>query len=83
MAKQAGFGVCYCDLTAYKPKPHDLILFSDYDEAYAHYLKKVLAEYEKTKQLPKDLWVVFIERGRIVQFDGLAPDIHCKLIDLP
>lgn len=68
------FGVINYDLYGIS----NLEIFDTYEEAYSRYLKLI----SKEPYPPDDLWIVFIEDNRIIQFDQLKLFSRCKIVDL-
>ena len=74
------FGVCICNnIEAYTIKVSNLEVFDNYDDAYSYYLEKA---YRDVNILNSNVWLVFIEDNRIVQFEQLTMRIKCKIVDI-
>lgn len=74
------FGVCRYDFDSYNSKLTELQQFDTYEEAYDCYMTK-LAEYEHYPYgLDNTLWYVWIENGRIIQFEQLSMRTKCRIV---
>lgn len=76
------FGVCTCDISAYEPEISELTEYNSYDEAFAAYLDLFKAKYEADGMFPIDLWFVFIEDNKVVQFEQLERKVKTKNVDI-
>ena len=77
------FGVCKCDPYAYEPVVTELKRFDTYEEAYDYYMKQVVADEHYPYTHDKNLWYVWIEDNRIVQFEQLTTKTKCKIVEVP
>ena len=78
------FGVCNYDFNAYKSEVKNLVQFETFEEAFDYYMEK-LSEYENYPYnvgYDNDLWIVWIEGDRIIQFEQLKENVRCRLVDL-
>ena len=72
------YGVCEFDVD-YDDKPKHLVKFETYEEARIHYIK----EYVMHKHyIDDDIWIVWIDGDKIVQFDQLIPHTRTKIVQL-
>lgn len=72
------YGVCEFDVD-YDDKPKHLVKFETYEEARIHYIK----EYVMHKHhIDNDIWIVWIDGDKIVQFDQLIPCTRTKIVQL-
>ena len=71
------FGVCKCNLDAYEPKIEGLTKFDTYEKAFNYYLTLI-----DSYGIPKDIWIVFIENNKVVQFDRLATISKTKIVKM-
>ena len=72
------YGVCEFDVD-YDDKPKHLVKFETYEEARIHYIK----EYVMHKHyIDDDIWIVWIDDDKIVQFDQLSPYTRVKIVQL-
>lgn len=72
------YGVCEFDVD-YDDKPKHLVKFETYEEARIHYIK----EYVMHKHyIDDDIWIVWIDDDKIIQFDQLSPYTRVKIVQL-
>lgn len=72
------YGVCEFDVD-YDDKPKRLVKFETYEEARIHYIK----EYVIHKHyIDDDIWIVWIDDDKIIQFDQFVPHTRTKIIQL-
>lgn len=76
------YGVCCYDMNRDNKKVESLIEFDSYVEAWKCYINLLQKVYEKEYSVPKDIWFVFIEDNKIIQFEQFNIKTECKIVKL-
>ena len=72
------FGVCNYDDAEVK----NLERYDTYEEAFSHYLGKMTSDEHYPLTWDRTLWVVWLERNKIVQLEQLETKTKCKIIEV-
>ncbi|MEE3344487.1 MAG: hypothetical protein VZS44_10375 [Bacilli bacterium] len=76
------FGVCRCDnIDSYEPFIEELKQFDTYEEAYEYYMQ-IINQNKYSFIYPNNLWIVWIDDDKIVQFTQLREYTRCKIISI-
>ena len=76
------YGVCNYDFAGYKPQIKNLEKYETFEEAYEHYMDKLMAYSSYPYSIDKTLWYVWIEDDKIVQFEQLDRKTRCKIVGI-
>lgn len=72
------YGICEFNIE-YDDKPKRLVKFETYEKARKYYIKEYVIH---ERYIDDDIWIVWIDGDKIIQFEQFIPHTRTKTIQL-